>query len=105
MSLVTPKVASSRVIVTRSRASWPRRERGVGPRWPPPPAAAVKKSKMSEKAKSPLPPPMPPIPPESRSEEHTSELQSRGHLVCRLLPENKKKMLTVEITAAELSEL
>src|SRR5690625_5700010 len=25
-----------------------------------------------------------------RSEEHTSELQSRGHLVCRLLPEKKK---------------
>src|SRR5437660_11654597 len=27
---------------------------------------------------------------ESRSEEHTSELQSRGHLVCRLLLEKKK---------------
>src|SRR5690625_6619270 len=26
----------------------------------------------------------------TRSEEHTSELQSRGHLVCRLLPEKKK---------------
>src|SRR5690625_7090679 len=26
-----------------------------------------------------------------RSEEHTSELQSRGHLVCRLLLENKKR--------------
>src|SRR5690625_1984671 len=26
----------------------------------------------------------------SRSEEHTSELQSRGHLVCRLLLEKKK---------------
>src|SRR6266508_4823822 len=26
-----------------------------------------------------------------RSEEHTSELQSRGHLVCRLLLEIKKK--------------
>src|SRR5690625_6014584 len=26
-----------------------------------------------------------------RSEEHTSELQSRGHLVCRLLLERKKK--------------
>src|SRR5437660_4040642 len=26
---------------------------------------------------------------ESRSEEHTSELQSRGHLVCRLLLEKK----------------
>src|SRR5439155_16263038 len=26
-----------------------------------------------------------------QSEEHTSELQSRGHLVCRLLLEKKKK--------------
>src|SRR5690625_3213126 len=29
-----------------------------------------------------------------RSEEHTSELQSRGHLVCRLLLEKKKQNLT-----------
>src|SRR5690625_6298483 len=29
-----------------------------------------------------------------RSEEHTSELQSRGHLVCRLLLEKKKKQKT-----------
>src|SRR5207253_7866448 len=29
--------------------------------------------------------------PPDRSEEHTSELQSRGHLVCRLLLEKKKK--------------
>src|SRR5437870_7411342 len=28
--------------------------------------------------------------PQRRSEEHTSELQSRGHLVCRLLLEKKK---------------
>src|SRR3989442_9015634 len=28
---------------------------------------------------------------DSRSEEHTSELQSRPHLVCRLLLEKKKK--------------
>src|SRR5439155_23859819 len=28
---------------------------------------------------------------QERSEEHTSELQSRGHLVCRLLLEKKKK--------------
>src|SRR5690625_7609616 len=26
-----------------------------------------------------------------RSEEHTTELQSRGHLVCRLLPKKKQK--------------
>src|SRR2546422_3543321 len=31
---------------------------------------------------------------ESRSEEHTSELQSRLHLVCRLLLEKKKKTTT-----------
>src|SRR5690625_5444151 len=30
------------------------------------------------------------IPALLRSEEHTSELQSRGHLVCRLLLEQKK---------------
>src|SRR5690625_6267131 len=29
-----------------------------------------------------------------RSEEHTSELQSRGHLVCRLLLEKKNRNLT-----------
>src|SRR2546422_3895428 len=31
-----------------------------------------------------------PHPPHNRSEEHTSELQSRLHLVCRLLLEKKK---------------
>src|SRR3989449_4474135 len=30
---------------------------------------------------------------QDRSEEHTSELQSRLHLVCRLLLEKKKKIL------------
>src|SRR5690625_6685362 len=30
--------------------------------------------------------------PYGRSEEHTSELQSRGHLVCRLLLEKKNKL-------------
>src|SRR5690606_42058844 len=33
---------------------------------------------------------MPMIQVEGRSEEHTSELQSRENLVCRLLPEKKK---------------
>src|SRR5207253_7693506 len=32
-----------------------------------------------------------PVARDNRSEEHTSELQSRGHLVCRLLLEKKKK--------------
>src|SRR2546422_9252521 len=31
----------------------------------------------------------------ARSEEHTSELQSRLHLVCRLLLEKKKKIIIV----------
>src|SRR5690349_23207602 len=34
---------------------------------------------------------------ERRSEEHTSELQSRRDLVCRLLLEKKKKQITVLI--------
>src|SRR5687768_18232252 len=33
----------------------------------------------------------------SRSEEHTSELQSRLHLVCRLLLEKKKKIKLKDI--------
>src|SRR6266702_1321433 len=32
-----------------------------------------------------------------RSEEHTSELQSRGHLVCRLLLEKKKIIFYLNI--------
>src|SRR3989442_10578230 len=35
--------------------------------------------------------------PKVRSEEHTSELQSRPHLVCRLLLEKKKKKNTKTI--------
>src|SRR5258708_20090904 len=33
-----------------------------------------------------------------RSEEHTSELQSPDHLVCRLLLEKKKKKMTTDKT-------
>src|SRR5437870_9600706 len=33
--------------------------------------------------------------PAARSEEHTSELQSRGHLVCRLLLEKKNILTTI----------
>src|SRR2546428_4474638 len=43
---------------------------------------------------APATPPAPPI----RSEEHTSELQSRSDLVCRLLLEKKKKKTGNHIT-------
>src|SRR5205809_4607236 len=36
-----------------------------------------------------------------RSEEHTSELQSRLHLVCRLLLEKKKKKLSAAVLLQE----
>src|SRR5690348_17902802 len=39
----------------------------------------------------------------NRSEEHTSELQSPVHLVCRLLLEKKKKLIT-SITSLQLLE-
>src|SRR2546429_5686345 len=38
-----------------------------------------------------------------RSEEHTSELQSRLHLVCRLLLEKKKKLLHTSPSALSSS--
>src|SRR5690625_6141959 len=41
---------------------------------------------------------------QARSEEHTSELQSRGHLVCRLLLENKKQYTNREATASTKKE-
>src|SRR2546429_861808 len=39
--------------------------------------------------------------PMGRSEEHTSELQSRLHLVCRLLLEKKKKELQLYLTCPQ----
>src|SRR3989442_7217423 len=39
----------------------------------------------------------------TRSEEHTSELQSRPHLVCRLLLEKKKKFILM-MTTRQTSE-
>src|SRR5690625_2726231 len=39
----------------------------------------------------------------SRSEEHTSELQSRGHLVCRLLLEKKTIGVSSAVTSSVLS--
>src|SRR5436305_9015740 len=42
----------------------------------------------------------------ARSEEHTSELQSRPHLVCRLLLEKKKKTLIyVQLQKKGISEI
>src|SRR2546429_6344367 len=40
-----------------------------------------------------------------RSEEHTSELQSRLHLVCRLLLEKKKNQSTSRTTARSQTTL
>src|SRR6266436_7997118 len=65
-SRVTVRVAGSRVRSASLR---------TGARWPVP----RRKSARTRARNS------------SRSEEHTSELQSRLHLVCRLLLEKKKK--------------
>src|SRR5687768_17680182 len=42
---------------------------------------------------------------QARSEEHTSELQSRLHLVCRLLLEKKKKQQTTRTTQPQRTPL
>src|SRR5690348_17828083 len=48
------------------------------------------RSRRSPRARSPRSAPNPPPSAGGRSEEHTSELQSPVHLVCRLLLEKKK---------------
>src|SRR5947208_12552294 len=50
-------------------------------------ASARLREKSNRKSAHTIPVP----PPTARSEEHTSELQSPDHLVCRLLLEKKKK--------------
>src|SRR2546422_6379407 len=58
--------------------------RGISPRprsfWNEPPISRKAASRPNSSSRS-----------EARSEEHTSELQSRLHLVCRLLLEKKNK--------------
>src|SRR5687768_17899605 len=54
---------------------------------PSPPVTSGNSSKLNTKASSPASETFR----DRRSEEHTSELQSRLHLVCRLLLEKKKK--------------
>src|SRR3712207_7521561 len=44
------------------------------------------------------PPPRPPVGGVARSEEHTSELQSRQYLVCRLLLEKKNRASILILT-------
>src|SRR3989449_6320549 len=43
------------------------------------------------------------VPLAARSEEHTSELQSRLHLVCRLLLEKKKKKINGRLSSTAIN--
>src|SRR2546422_4367408 len=67
-----------------------RRWRATYPR-----SSLMKCPPKNEVSEAMTPPPrvvrVPPVAGRARSEEHTSELQSRLHLVCRLLLEKKKK--------------
>src|SRR3712207_8404280 len=68
--------------------SWPPRSGGSGP--PGPASAPPTPPRAGRPAAAPAAAPFPATP-AWRSEEHTSELQSRQYLVCRLLLEKKKK--------------
>src|SRR5256884_790282 len=76
----------SRRPTTRARGAR-RRRRAWPPASPTPARTSFPRAPSSLEA----PAPNAPSVPASRSEEHTSELQSRLHLVCRLLLEKKKK--------------
>src|SRR5258708_21734538 len=57
----------------------------------PPRGGAGREPRGHRHQKAPRPKPPRRLPAPSRSEEHTSELQSPDHLVCRLLLEKKKQ--------------
>src|SRR5690348_18215361 len=69
------------------RAERARYDRGEGPHGPPSPSRCEPRRRPSRDATR-----------DSRSEEHTSELQSPVHLVCRLLLEKKKKKVKQTLT-------
>src|SRR3712207_7389603 len=81
---------------TLFRSNGPTRASGQAERWIRPRlggrGTAVRKGR--DRAKS-APASYPALCLEHRSEEHTSELQSRQYLVCRLLLEKKNKILDV----------
>src|SRR2546425_9029617 len=56
--------------------------------------AGVLTRRLRLEREAPTPPPLTHLPLVSRSEEHTSELQSLAYLVCRLLLEKKNKYNT-----------
>src|SRR5438876_2350817 len=72
-------ISSSRARTSRWRASW----RATAPSPSTTPGSTSSRSRPCTRAMKCSP---------SRSEEHTSELQSPVHLVCRLLLEKKKKI-------------
>src|SRR3712207_8786325 len=60
------------------------------PSWHPTPTARGSRASRASRWRSPWPTPLTPSGASTRSEEHTSELQSRQYLVCRLLLEKNK---------------
>src|SRR5436305_9392518 len=85
LSTTTPSERRSRSLVAKARPLTRSSE----------PSAASQASQPSPVAGSKVPWPMKWRMFQERSEEHTSELQSRPHLVCRLLLEKKKKKVQI----------
>src|SRR2546429_1561500 len=85
--LSTPVTKLSRA--NTSQPSEINRSHRCDPRKPAPPVTTARMKPPSHFSRS------------TRSEEHTSELQSRLHLVCRLLLEKKKKNNTPSASASD----
>src|SRR5690349_22362244 len=79
---IRPLEASPRRLIARSSVDLPAPDRPITPTNPPSATSRVKSATATLSPKRLFRP---------RSEEHTSELQSRRDLVCRLLLEKKKK--------------
>src|SRR2546430_13189763 len=93
-SLGADRATQSRVRYQGGRTAWCLPVESPGTRW----AHAVKPISSARVRGHAVPGPSP----ATRSEEHTSELQSQSNLVCRLLLEKKKK-ITTETTITDSS--
>src|SRR5260221_3463813 len=69
--------------------------------WPPSRARATTPNPRLPTSRSSTPSTTSPSATSSRSEEHTSELQSHSDLVCRLLLEKKKNVLDIQTSACD----
>src|SRR5437868_11103634 len=99
--MLRPLIAPLFPYTTLFRSWWKRRPWPVRRPWPEPPPLPWRRPARAHRLVWHRPMPNQPMRTRRRSEEHTSELQSRFELVCRLLLEIKNEIAHLDIRRDE----